>query len=99
VLPCSPARRKPLIRNFIEYSATRPYLARLVTVESSTRTDRLEYLYHQYFLLTSGGTAPYGQNGLVSLMNPEMGATDQVHVRIYAENVAEILLSGLSLPG
>jgi AcrR family transcriptional regulator len=41
-------RLRMLIRNFIEYSATRPYLARLVMVESSTVTDRLEYLYHQY---------------------------------------------------
>jgi len=41
-------RLRILIRNFIEYSATRPYLARLVMVESSTVTDRLEYLYHQY---------------------------------------------------
>src|SRR5712675_1306564 len=41
-------RLRMVIRNFIEYSATRPYLARLVMVESSTRTDRLEYLYHQY---------------------------------------------------
>jgi hypothetical protein len=98
-------------------------------VESSTRTDRLEYLYHQYiepvrarftaifdqlrdqgriksmpydvfyFLLTSGGTAPFGQIGLVSLMNPEMVTPDQADARVYAENVAEILLSGLSLPG
>jgi AcrR family transcriptional regulator len=91
-------RLRMLIRNFIEYSATRPYLARLVTVEAATPTDRLEYLYHNYiepvqsrfvpvfqllrdqgriksipteifyFLLTSGGTAPFGQSGLVSLM-------------------------------
>ena len=122
-------RLRMLIRNFIEYSATRPYLARLVMVESSTVTDRLEYLYHQYiepirarflpvfeqlrdqrriknmpydafyFLLTSGGSAPYGQNGLVSLMAPEMASADAANVRLYAENVTEILLSGLSLPG
>jgi AcrR family transcriptional regulator len=122
-------RLRMLIRNFIEYSATRPYLARLVMVESSTVTDRLEYLYHQYiepirarflpvfeqlrdqgriknmpydafyFLLTSGGSAPYGQNGLVSLMAPEMASADAAHVRLYAENVTEILLGGLSLPG
>jgi AcrR family transcriptional regulator len=115
------------IRNFIEYSATRPYLARLAVVESAAVTDRLEYLYHQYiepirsryipvfeqlreqgriknvpydvfyFLLTSGGSAPYGQIGLVSLMNPEMASTDEAHVRLYAENVTEILINGLSL--
>jgi TetR/AcrR family transcriptional regulator len=120
-------RLRMLIRNFIEYSATRPYLARLVMVESSSVTDRLEYLYRQYiepmrsrfmpvfeqlrdqgriknmpydvfyFLLTSGGSAPYGQIGLVSLMNPEMASTDEAHVRLYAENVAEILINGLSL--
>jgi hypothetical protein len=31
-----------LIRNFTEYYATRPYLARLVTVESAAVTDRPE---------------------------------------------------------
>jgi TetR/AcrR family transcriptional regulator len=122
-------RLRMLIRNFIEYSATRPYLARLVMVESSSVTDRLEYLYHQYiepvrarfvpvfdqlrdqgriknmpydvfyFLLTSGGSAPYGQIGLVSLMAPEMASPDPARVRLYAENVTEILLGGLSLPG
>src|ERR1700737_3067142 len=47
--PADPmVRLRMLIRNFIEYSATRPYLARLVMVESSSVTDRLEYLYHQY---------------------------------------------------
>src|SRR5712672_2437269 len=119
-------RLRMLIRNFIEYSATRPYLARLVMVESSSVTDRLEYLYRQYigpmrsrfmpvfeqlryqgriknmpsdvfyFLLTSGGSAPYGQNGLVSLMAPEMASADAARVRLYAENVTEILLGGLS---
>ena len=122
-------RLRMLIRNFIEYSATRPSLARLVMVESSSVTDRLEYLYHQYiepvrsrfvpvfdqlreqgriknmpydvfyFLLTSGGSAPYGQIGLVSLMAPEMASPDPARVRLYAENVTEILLGGLSLPG
>jgi TetR/AcrR family transcriptional regulator len=122
-------RLRMLIRNFIEYSATRPYLARLVMVESSSVTDRLEYLYHQYiepirsrfvpvfdqlreqgriknmpydvfyFLLTSGGSAPYGQIGLVSLMAPEMASPDPARVRLYTENVTEILLGGLSLPG
>jgi TetR/AcrR family transcriptional regulator len=122
-------RLRVLIRNFIEYSATRPYLARLVMVESSSVTDRLEYLYHQYiepirgrfipvfdqlreqgriknmpydvfyFLLTSGGSAPFGQVGLASLMAPEMASPDPARVRMYAENVTEILLGGLSLPG
>ena len=120
-------RLRVLIRTFIEYSATRPYLARLVTVEGSTRTDRLEYLYHKYierirlrfipvfdrlydqgrikniphevfyFLITSGGSAPYGQIGLVSLMNPEIFSPDDKSVQVYAENVAEMLINGLSL--
>src|SRR4029077_15178448 len=39
-------RLRILIRNFIEYSAPRPYLARLVTVESASPTARIEYLFH-----------------------------------------------------
>ncbi|WP_297544732.1 TetR/AcrR family transcriptional regulator [Amycolatopsis sp.] len=121
-------RLRMLIRNFIEYSATRPYLARIVTVEGAVRTERTEYLYRSYikpvqshfmpvfeqlreqgriknipteifyFLLTSGGSAPFGQIGLVSLMVPELGSADDKQVRVYAENVAEVLLNGLSLP-
>jgi TetR/AcrR family transcriptional regulator len=120
-------RLRVLIRSFIEYSATRPHLARLVAMEGAAVTDRLEYLYERYiepmrsrfmpvfeqlrdqgrvkrmpydvfyFLLTSGGSAPYGQIGLVSLMNPEMASTDEAHVRLYAENVTEVLINGLSL--
>jgi AcrR family transcriptional regulator len=122
-------RLRVLIRSFIEYSATRPYLARLVTLEGSARTDRLEYLYHNfiepirsrfipvfrqlheqgriksispdvfYFLLTSGGSAPYGQIGLASLINPAMASSDGNSAQVYAENVAEILINGLSLSG
>lgn len=122
-------RLRVLIRSFIEYSATRPYLARLVTMEGSAATDRLEYLYHNfiepirsrfipvfrqlheqgriknispdvfYFLLTSGGSAPYGQIGLVSLINPGLAAPDLNSAQVYAENVAEILLNGMSLSG
>jgi AcrR family transcriptional regulator len=122
-------RLRMLIRNFIEYSATRPYLARLVTVEGAASTDRLEYLYHNYiepvqarftpvfellrqqgriknipteifyFQLTSGGSAPFGQIGLVSLMAPQLASPDEKQVRLYAENVAEVLMNGLSLPG
>ena len=122
-------RLRVLILSFIEYSATRPYLARLVTVEGGAVTDRLEHLYHSYiepvgarfipvfellreqgriknipsevfyFLLTSGGSAPYSQIGLASLMNPEMTSPDETHVRFFAENVAEVLMNGLSLSG
>lgn len=122
-------RLRVLIRSFIEYSADRPYLARLVTMEGSAATDRLEYLYHHfiepirsrftpvfrqlreqgriknispdvfYFLLTSGGSALYGQIGLVSLINPAMASPDGNSAQVYAENVAEILINGLALPG
>lgn len=121
-------RLRVLIRNFIEYSATRPYLARLVTLEGAADTDRLRYLYSHYiepvtsrfvpvfdqlreqgriknipngvfyFLLTSGGSAPYGQIGLAALVSPEMAVRDEARVRLYAENVAEILISGFALP-
>jgi TetR/AcrR family transcriptional regulator len=120
-------RLRILIRGFIEYSATRPYLARLVTVEGAAETDRMRYLYQNYirpvqrrflpvfallreqgriktipteifyFLLTSGGTAPFGQIGLVSLMSPGLNSLDDGKVRLYAENVAEMLLNGLAL--
>lgn len=120
-------RLKPLIRNFVEYSATRPYLARLVSVEGAARTDRLDYLYDRYvapvrarflpilgllrdrgkirdvpsaifcFLLTSGGSAPYGQSGLASLMDPDLVSMDEASVRQYAETVAEVLINGLSV--
>lgn len=122
-------RLRVLTRSFIEYSATRPYLARLVTMEGSAATDRLEYLYHNYiepirlrflpvftllrdqgriknippevfyFLLTSGGSAPYGQIGLVSLMSPALISTDENAAQLYAENVAEVLINGLALSG
>jgi TetR/AcrR family transcriptional regulator len=121
-------RLRMLIRNFIEYSATRPYLARIATVEGAAPTDRLDYLYRNYiepiqsrftpvfkllreqgrikniptqifyFQLTSGGSAPFGQIGLVSLMAPKLGSPDDNQVRLYAENVAEMLLNGISLP-
>jgi TetR/AcrR family transcriptional regulator len=41
-------RLRVLILGFIEYSATRPYLARLATLEGGAGTDRLDYLYHHY---------------------------------------------------
>jgi AcrR family transcriptional regulator len=120
-------RLRVLIRNFIEFAATRPYLARLVAVEASTLTDRLEYLYHHYiepiqlrfmpvfellreqgriknippevfyFLLTSGGSAPYGQIGLATLMNPQLISPGEKAAQVYAENVAEVLINGLLL--
>jgi TetR/AcrR family transcriptional regulator len=121
-------RLRMLIRNFIEYSSTRPYLARIATVEAAAPTDRMEYLYRNYirpvqmrfvpvfaelreqgriknipteifyFLLTSGGSAPFGQVGLVSLMAPHLVSPSDNQVRLYAENVADMLLNGLSLP-
>jgi TetR/AcrR family transcriptional regulator len=121
-------RLRMLIRNFIEYSATRPYLARIATMEGAAATDRLNYLYDNYigpiqsrfapvfsllreqgriknipteifyFQLTSGGSAPFGQVGLVSLMAPHLASQDDNQVRLYAESVAEVLLNGISLP-
>jgi AcrR family transcriptional regulator len=121
-------RLRMLIRNFIEYSATRPYLARIATIEGAAATDRLNYLYDNYigpiqsrfapvfsllreqgriknipteifyFQLTSGGSAPFGQIGLVSLMAPHLASRDDNQVRLYAESVAEVLLNGISLP-
>jgi TetR/AcrR family transcriptional regulator len=121
-------RLRMLIRNFIEYSSTRPYLARIATMEGAAPTDRLNYLYDNYigpiqsrfapvfkllreqgriknipteifyFQLTSGGSAPFGQIGLVSLMAPRLASQDDNQVRLYAESVAEVLLNGISLP-
>src|SRR5882724_11185208 len=118
-------RLRMLIRNFIEYSATRPYLARIATMEGAAATDRLNYLYDNYigpiqsrfapvfkllreqgrikniptaifyFQLTSGGSAPFGQIGLVSLMAPQLASQDENQVRLYAESVAEVLLNGI----
>ena len=51
------------------------------------------------FLLTSGGSAPHGQIGLATLISPEIASRDESGVRLYAENVAEVLINGLSLPG
>jgi AcrR family transcriptional regulator len=41
-------RLRKLICRFIEYSATRPYLARLATLEGAAPTGRLGYLYDNY---------------------------------------------------
>ena len=51
-----------------------------------------------YFLLTSGGSAPYGQAGIVSLMNPAMSPMAANSARMYAESVAEVLINGIALP-
>src|SRR6202022_1666929 len=41
-------RLRTIVCRFIEYSATRPYLARLATLEGAASTDRLDYLYDNY---------------------------------------------------
>jgi AcrR family transcriptional regulator len=41
-------RLRILIRRFIVYSAPRPYLARLATLEGAAPSDRLDYLYDNY---------------------------------------------------
>jgi AcrR family transcriptional regulator len=115
-----------LVRRFIEYSATRPYLASLATLEGAAPTDRLDYLYDNYidpvrsrflsifeqlrnagrikpippevlfFLITSGGTAPFGQAGVAARMGIELDPANPAQVRRYAEHVAEVLVNGIS---
>jgi AcrR family transcriptional regulator len=115
-----------LVRRFIEYSATRPYLASLATLEGAAPTDRLDYLYDNYinpvrsrflsifeqlrkagrikpippevlfFLITSGGTAPFGQAGVAARMGIELDPANPAQVRRHAEHVAEVLVNGIS---
>jgi AcrR family transcriptional regulator len=119
-------RFRGLVCRFIEYSATRPYLASLATLEGAAETDRLDYLYDNYinpvrsrflsifeqlqragrikpippevlfFLITSGGTAPFGQAGLAARMEIDLDPENPDQVRVYAEHVAEVLLNGIS---
>jgi hypothetical protein len=115
-----------LIRRFIEYSATRPYLASLATLEGAAPSERLDYLYDNYvspvrarfgaifdqlqragrikpispevifFLMTSGGTAPFGQAGMAARMGVDLDPGNPAQVRVYAESVAEILMTGIA---
>lgn len=119
-------RFRKLVCRFIEYSATRPYLARLATLEGAAPTDRLDYIYDNYinpvrsrflsilqqlqeagrikpippevlfFLITSGGTAAFGQAGVAARMKIELDPEDPAQVRVYAERVAEVLMNGIS---
>jgi AcrR family transcriptional regulator len=41
-------RLRAITCRFIEYSATRPYLASLATLEGAAPTDRMDYLYNNY---------------------------------------------------
>jgi len=118
-------RLRGFVCGFIEYSATRPYLASLATLEGAAPTDRLDYLYDNYvqsvrsrvlsileqlgragrikpippevlfFLITSGGTAPFGQAGIAARMEIELDPENPAQVRVYAEHVAEVLMSGI----
>jgi AcrR family transcriptional regulator len=119
-------RFRALVCDFIEYSATRPYLASLATLEGAAASDRLDYLYDSYinpvrlrflsiieqlrqagrirpippeilfFLITSGGTAPFGQAGVAARMEMELDPEDGAQVRVYARHVAEVLIAGIS---
>jgi len=119
-------RLRTFVRGFIEYSATRPYLASLATLEGAAPTDRLDYLYDNYvnplrsrvlsileqlgragkikpippevlfFLITSGGTAPFGQAGIAARMEIELDPENPDQVRVYAEHVAEVLMNGIA---
>jgi AcrR family transcriptional regulator len=119
-------RLRTLVRQFIEYSATRPYLARLATLEGAASTDRLDYIYDNYigplrsrflsvfeqlrqagrikpipsevlfFLVTSGGTAAFGQAGVAARMKIELDPGNPAQVRAYADHIAEVLLHGIA---
>jgi hypothetical protein len=119
-------RLRSFIYSFIEYSATRPYLAGIATQEGSATSDRLDYLYDNYvnpvrsrvlsileqlgragrikpvppevlfFLITSGGTAPFGQAGMAARMEIELDPGNPDQVRVYAEHVAEVLMNGIA---
>ena len=119
-------RLRSFIYSFIEYSATRPYLAGIATQEGSATSDRLDYLYDNYvnpvrsrfrpileelqragkmrplplevlyFLITSGGTAPFGQVGFAARMGIPLDRQNPEQVRAYAEQVAEVLINGIS---
>ena len=119
-------RLRKLVCRFIEYSATRPYLARLATLEGAAPTDRLDYLYDNYinpvrsrflsifdqlqragrikpippevlfFLVTSGGTAAFGQAGVAARMKIDLDPKNPAQVRAYAEHIAGVLLNGIS---
>jgi AcrR family transcriptional regulator len=119
-------RLRTFIRCFIEYSATRPYLGSLATLEGAAPTDRLDYLYDNYigpvrsrvlpmleqlraagrmkpipsevlfFLITLGGTAPFGQAGMAARTEIALDPENPAQVRAYAEHVAEVLTSGIA---
>jgi AcrR family transcriptional regulator len=119
-------RLRSFIYSFIEYSATRPYLAGIATQEGSATSDRLDYLYDNYvnpvrsrfrpileelqragqmrpvplevlyFLITSGGTAPFEQIGFAARMGIPLDRQNPDQVHAYAEQVAEVLINGIS---
>jgi TetR/AcrR family transcriptional regulator len=49
-----------------------------------------------FFLITSGGTARFGQAGLAARMGIDSDPDNPAMVRRYAEQVAEVLISGIS---
>ncbi len=119
-------RFRTLVCGFIEYSATRPYLASRATLEGAAASDRLDYLYDNYvspnrslflsitdelrragrikpipsevlfFLITSGGTAPFGQAGMAARMQIELDPGNPAQVRAYAQHVAYVLINGIA---
>jgi hypothetical protein len=48
-----------------------------------------------YFLITSGGTAPYVQIPLSTRMGIEFDPYDPLEVRQYASRVADIIIKGI----
>jgi hypothetical protein len=49
-----------------------------------------------YFLVTSGGSAPFGQAGMAARMEIQLGSGDPAQVRVYAEHVADVLINGIA---
>jgi hypothetical protein len=49
-----------------------------------------------FFLITSGGTALFGQAGMAARTEIALDPENAAQVRAYAEHVAEVLMSGIA---
>jgi hypothetical protein len=49
-----------------------------------------------FFLITSGGTAPFSQAGMAARMEIELDPGNPDQVRVYADHVAEVLMNGIA---
>jgi hypothetical protein len=70
----------------------------LVIFEQLQRTGRIKPISPEviFFLMTSGGTAPFGQAGMAARMGVNLDPDNTAQVRVYAESVAEVLMSGIT---